>query len=58
MTFAEAAQTFTLLTVGDAVVAQVPALIMSTAAGIIITRVSTQTSLGRDLPNRSFLIQI
>ena len=54
MTIAEAAQTFTLLTVGDAVVAQVPALIMSTAAGIIITRVSTQTSLGRDLTEQVF----
>ncbi len=54
MSFTQAAQTFTLLTVGDAVVAQVPALIMSTAAGIIITRVSTQTSLGRDLTEQIF----
>ena len=54
LTFTQAAQTFTLLTVGDAVVAQVPALIMSTAAGIIITRVSTQTSLGRDLTEQIF----
>ena len=54
MSIAQAAQTFTLLTVGDAVVAQVPALIMSTAAGIIITRVSTQTSLGRDLTEQIF----
>ena len=54
MSITQAAQTFTLLTVGDAVVAQVPALIMSTAAGIIITRVSTQTSLGRDLTDQIF----
>ncbi|GJL53250.1 MAG: flagellar biosynthesis protein FlhA [Nitrospirales bacterium] len=52
MSIVQAAQTFTLLTVGDAVVAQVPALIMSTAAGIIITRVSTKTSLGRDLTDQ------
>ncbi len=55
MSITQAAQTFTLLTVGDAVVAQVPALIMSTAAGIIITRVSTKTSLGRDLTEQIFL---
>jgi flagellar biosynthesis protein FlhA len=49
MSVIEAAKRFTLLTVGDAIVAQIPALIMSTAAGIIVTRVSTQTSLGRDV---------
>ncbi len=54
MSFIEAAKRFTLLTVGDAIVAQIPALIMSTAAGIIITRVSTQTSLGRDLTEQIF----
>ncbi len=54
MAFVEAAKRFTLLTVGDAIVAQIPALIMSTAAGIIITRVSTKTSLGRDLTEQIF----
>ncbi|MCA9468777.1 MAG: flagellar biosynthesis protein FlhA, partial [Nitrospira sp.] len=54
MSFVEAAKRFTLLTVGDAIVAQIPALIMSTAAGIIITRVSTTTSLGRDLTEQIF----
>ncbi|MGE0472590.1 MAG: flagellar biosynthesis protein FlhA [Nitrospirales bacterium] len=54
MSFMDAAKRFTLLTVGDAIVAQVPALIMSTAAGIIITRVSTTTSLGRDLTEQIF----
>lgn len=49
MSVIDAAKRFTLLTVGDAIVAQIPALIMSTAAGIIVTRVSTQTSLGRDV---------
>ena len=50
----EAAKRFTLLTVGDSIIAQIPALIMSTAAGIIITRVSTETSLGRDLTDQIF----
>ncbi len=54
MSVVDAAKRFTLLTVGDAIVAQIPALIMSTAAGIIITRVSTDTSLGRDLTDQIF----
>ena len=54
MSFIDAAKRFTLLTVGDAIIAQIPALIMSTAAGIIITRVSTDTSLGRDLTEQIF----
>ncbi|WP_342347133.1 flagellar biosynthesis protein FlhA [uncultured Nitrospira sp.] len=54
MSIMEAAKRFTLLTVGDAIVAQIPALIMSTAAGIIVTRVSTKTSLGRDLTDQIF----
>jgi flagellar biosynthesis protein FlhA len=36
--FAEAAQTYTLLTVGDGLVTQVPALIVSTAAGLLVTK--------------------
>ncbi len=55
MSIEAAAKRFTLLTVGDAIIAQIPALIMSTAAGIIITRVSTATSLGRDLTEQIFL---
>jgi flagellar biosynthesis protein FlhA len=54
MSAIDAAKRFTLLTVGDAIVAQIPALIMSTAAGIIVTRVSTKTSLGRDLTEQIF----
>ncbi|WP_406600583.1 flagellar biosynthesis protein FlhA [Hydrogenimonas cancrithermarum] len=40
MALADAAQTFTLLTIGDGLVSQIPALILSTATGIIITRAS------------------
>ncbi|WP_456451609.1 flagellar biosynthesis protein FlhA [Hydrogenimonas sp.] len=40
MTLADAAHTFTLLTIGDGLVSQIPALIVSTATGIIITRAS------------------
>ena len=38
MTFAQAAEVFTLLTVGDGLVSQIPALVVSTAAGIVVTR--------------------
>ena len=46
MSFANATETFTLLTVGDGLVTQVPALIISTAAGIIATRNTSDTALG------------
>ncbi len=43
---ADAAQTFTLLTVGDGLVSQIPALIISTAAGLIATRNTDDDNLG------------
>ena len=44
--FSQAAETFTLLTVGDGLVSQIPALIISTAAGIIATRNTNDSALG------------
>jgi flagellar biosynthesis protein FlhA len=41
----EAAQTYTILTVGDGLVSQIPALIMSTAAGVVVTRAAAGTAL-------------
>ena len=46
MNFSDAAQLYTLLTVGDGLVTQIPAFILSTAAGIIITRNTSEISLG------------
>ncbi|HZR03917.1 MAG TPA: FHIPEP family type III secretion protein, partial [Burkholderiales bacterium] len=46
---AQAAQNYTLLTIGDGLVAQVPALVISTAAGILVTRVSTEQDLNQQL---------
>jgi len=43
---AEAGQTYTLLTIGDGLVAQIPALVISSAAGIVVSRVSTANDLG------------
>ncbi|MDT7041903.1 flagellar biosynthesis protein FlhA [Candidatus Nitronereus thalassa] len=55
MPLVEAAHTFTLLTVGDALVAQIPALIISTAAGIIITRAASSTNLGEQITKQIFV---
>ena len=49
LSFTEAAQNYTLLTVGDGLVSQVPALVISTAAGIIVSRAGSESSLGRDI---------
>ena len=49
MSFSNAAQVFTLLTIGDGLVSQIPALIISTAAGIIITRNTDEDSLGEQI---------
>jgi flagellar biosynthesis protein FlhA len=47
MSFQDAARIFTLLTVGDGLVAQIPAIIISLAAGIITTRSSNDKALGK-----------
>jgi type III secretion protein V len=52
MDAAAAARTYTVLTIGEGLVAQIPALVISTAAGIIVTRVASEdeeTHLGRDI---------
>ena len=51
LSFLESAQIFTLLTVGDGLVSQIPALIVSTAAGIVVTR-SGGLSETKDLSER------
>lgn len=48
-TISTALKTYTLLTVGDGLVAQIPALLISTATGIIVTRSVSDGSLGTDL---------
>jgi flagellar biosynthesis protein FlhA len=49
MSFAHAAQNYTLLTIGDGLVTQVPALVVSTAAGVIVTRAGAESSLGEEI---------
>ena len=54
MSLSEALHTYTLLTVGDGLVSQIPALIISTAAGIVVTRASSESNLGQDLTRQLF----
>ncbi|MBI1910152.1 MAG: type III secretion system export apparatus subunit SctV [Deltaproteobacteria bacterium] len=52
MTVGDAAKTYTLLTIGDGLTAQIPALIISVAAGVVVTRVASEqkeANLGRDI---------
>ncbi|KAF0103258.1 MAG: flhA [bacterium] len=53
MSLASAASNYTLLAIGDGLVAQIPALVISTAAGIVVTRVSSEQDL-----NQQFLSQV
>jgi len=46
MDIGKAAETFTLLTIGDGLITQIPALIISTAAGIIVTRNANDDNIG------------
>jgi flagellar biosynthesis protein FlhA len=54
MAFGPAAQTYTLLTIGDGLVSQIPALIISTAAGIIVSRAGNESSLGGEITSQVF----
>jgi len=55
MAIADAAQAYTRLTIGDGLVTQIPALIISTAAGIVVTRASSGKNLGKELTSQLFI---
>ena len=46
---AQAFETYTILTIGDGLVTQLPALIVSTASGMVVTRAAAESDLSRDL---------
>lgn len=52
MPIAEAAQNYTILTVGDGLVGQIPALIISTAAALLVTRSTGEKDFGTDMKNQ------
>lgn len=54
MALGQAAQSYTLLTIGDGLVAQIPALVISTAAGVIVTRVGTHQDVGQQMVSQLF----
>ncbi len=49
LTASESIQTYSLLTVGDGLVSQIPALLMSVATGVIVTRSTSEGDVGSDL---------
>jgi flagellar biosynthesis protein FlhA len=49
LSLGEAVETYSLLTIGDGLVSQIPALLISIAAGLIVTRAATESDLGTDL---------
>ncbi len=54
MPASRAMHTFTILTIGDGLVSQIPALIVSLAAGLIVTRAGQDSNLGRELVGQLF----
>ncbi len=54
MDVGDAARTYTLLTVGDGLVTQIPALVVSSAAGMLVTRSAASADLGREMADQIF----
>ena len=55
MPVGEAATTYTILTIGDGLVSQIPALLISTAAGIVVSRAGTDSDIGKDISSQVLL---
>lgn len=54
LSFSEAGQVYTLLTIGDGLVGQIPALIISTAAGVVVSRVANNQDVGQQMMGQLF----
>jgi flagellar biosynthesis protein FlhA len=54
MSFAEALETYSVLTIGDGLVSQIPALLISTSAGLVVTRAASEGNLAFDLTSQLF----
>lgn len=52
MPLAEAASTYTLMTIGDGLVSQIPALLISTASGMIVSRAASEGNLSNELTDQ------
>ncbi|MEQ8689938.1 MAG: FHIPEP family type III secretion protein, partial [Pseudomonadales bacterium] len=54
LAFSEALEKYTLLTIGDGLVAQIPSLLLSTAAALIVTRVNSSQDMGQQVMQQMF----
>ncbi|WP_037282344.1 flagellar biosynthesis protein FlhA [Saccharibacillus sacchari] len=54
MAFADALSTYSILTIGDGLVSQIPALLISTASGLIVTRATSEGNLADDVVGQLF----
>ena len=54
LSFSDAVSTYSLLSVGDGLVSQIPALLLSLSTGIIVTRAATEHNLGHDVLNQLY----
>ncbi len=54
LTFAQATEIYSLLTIGDGLVAQIPSLLLSVAAAIMVTRVSSSKDMGEQVRHQMF----
>ncbi|HJV02948.1 MAG TPA: flagellar biosynthesis protein FlhA [Burkholderiaceae bacterium] len=54
MTFGDAIKNYTLLAIGDGLVAQIPSLVISTAAGIVVSRVASEQDIGGQVIGQLF----
>jgi len=55
MPIIDAARNYTILTVGDGLVSQIPALLVSVAAGIVVSRAGKETDMGKDITRQVFI---
>src|SRR4051812_22824635 len=54
LSFADALKNYTLLAIGDGLVAQIPSLVISTAAGIVVSRVASEQDIGTQVVGQLF----
>jgi flagellar biosynthesis protein FlhA len=54
LTFSEAAHNYTLLTIGDGLVAQIPSLLLASAAGLLVTRSTKEQDMGEQIVDQLF----
>lgn len=55
LSFADAAKMYSILTIGDGLISQIPALIIATAAGILVTKSTSEESLGGEIRGQLFM---